>query len=51
MTNLLIKFFVKDYNDPTNPAVREKYGVFSSIVGIITNLILAAIKLIAGLWK
>ena len=48
MTNLLIKFFVKDYNDPTNPAVREKYGVFSSIVGIITNLILAAIKLIAG---
>ena len=48
MTNLLIKFFIKDYNDPTNPAVREKYGVFSSIVGIITNLILAAIKLIAG---
>ena len=47
MTNLLIKFFIKDYNDPSNPQVREKYGVFSSIVGIITNLILAAIKLIA----
>ena len=49
MTNLLIKFFIKDYNDPSNPTVREKYGVFSSIVGIVINLILAAIKLIAGL--
>lgn len=49
MTNLLIKLFVKDYTTPDDTAVREKYGVFSSIVGIITNLILAAIKLIAGL--
>ena len=49
MTNLLIKLFVKDYTNPDDTAVREKYGVFSSIVGIITNLILAAIKLIAGL--
>ena len=49
MTNLLIKFFIKDYSDPSNPTVREKYGVFSSIVGIVINLILAAIKLIAGL--
>ena len=49
MTNLLIKLFVKDYAKPEDAAVRERYGVFSSIVGIITNLILAGLKLVAGL--
>ena len=49
MTDLLIKLFVKDHNNPDKAEVREKYGVFSSIVGIITNLILAALKLIAGI--
>ena len=49
MTDLLIKIFVKDHINPNKPEVRERYGVFSSIVGIITNLILAAIKLVAGL--
>ena len=48
MTDLLIKLFVKDHAKPDDTAVRERYGVFSSIVGIITNLILAALKLIAG---
>ena len=49
MTDFLIKTFIKDYQNPSDTAVREKYGVFSSIVGIITNLILATIKLIAGI--
>ena len=49
MTDLLIKLFVKDHTRPEDIAVRERYGVFSSIVGIITNLILAALKLAAGL--
>ena len=49
MTDLLIKFFVKDYKNPAAASVRERYGVFSSIVGIITNLILAGLKLIAGI--
>ena len=49
MTDLLIKLFVKNHTEPTNSEVREKYGVFSSIVGVITNIILATIKLIAGL--
>lgn len=49
MTDLLIKLFIKDYSNPNDAAVREKYGVFSSIVGIITNLILAALKLVAGI--
>ena len=49
MTDLLIKLFVKDHTRPEDVAVRERYGVFSSIVGIITNLILAALKLVAGI--
>ena len=49
MTDLLIKLFVKDHAKPEDAAVRERYGVFSSIVGIITNLILAGLKLVAGL--
>ena len=49
MTDLLIKLFVKGYKNPNEATVRERYGVFSSIVGIITNLILSCIKLIAGI--
>lgn len=49
MTDLLIKIFVKNYNNPEDVCVRERYGVFSSIVGIVTNIILAGIKLLAGI--
>lgn len=49
MTDLLIKIFVKNYTNPEDVCVRERYGVFSSIVGIVTNIILAGIKLLAGI--
>ena len=49
MTDLLLKLFVKDYDFPKRSEVRERYGVFSSIVGVVVNLLLAAIKIIAGL--
>ncbi len=48
MTDLLIKLFVKNHESPDREDVREKYGVFSSIVGVVVNIILALIKLIAG---
>jgi len=48
MTDLLIKIFVKDHSNHNDSSVREKYGIFSSIVGIITNIILSGIKLLAG---
>ncbi|NLU52978.1 MAG: cation transporter [Clostridiaceae bacterium] len=48
MTNQLIKWFIKDYQDISNPKVRENYGKLAGIVGIITNLFLFAIKIIAG---
>ncbi len=49
MTNLLIRLFVKNYKITKNPHVRENYGKFASITGIVSNLILFAIKIAAGL--
>ena len=48
MTNFLIKLFVKNNKNTTDPAVRERYGVFSSITGIVVNVLLAAMKLLIG---
>lgn len=48
MTNLLLNVFVQNYEDVKNPKVREAYGAFSGIVGIICNLILFALKFFAG---
>lgn len=49
MSELLIKLFVKNHDNPTDEGVREKYGVFSSIIGVIVNILLAALKLLVGL--
>lgn len=48
MTNLLTKLFVKNYKTTTDPTVRKSYGTLASVVGIIVNLILAGIKILAG---
>jgi len=42
------KLFIKDYEDTESPAIREKYGLLSGIVGIIVNLILAVLKFVIG---
>ena len=49
MTELLTRLFLKKHKDTSKPETREAYGTFSSIVGMITNFILAAIKLLAGI--
>ncbi len=49
MTDLLLKMFVKDYNSPEKPEVRERHGTFASIVGIVVNILLATGKLVIGL--
>lgn len=49
MRKLLLKLFVKDYQNTKDPVVRAKYGTLSGIVGIISNLILCAIKIFAGI--
>ncbi|MBP3441385.1 MAG: cation transporter [Clostridia bacterium] len=48
MTNLLIKIFVKDKDNTSNPAVRGRYGILSGCVGIAVNVILFAAKFIVG---
>ena len=49
MTKLLVKLFVKNSTDTTNPKVRGAYGALSGFVGITTNILLSALKLILGL--
>ena len=48
MTSLLTKIFVKDCENVECPTVRRAYGTLSSITGILINLLLFAIKMIAG---
>ncbi|QAT50138.1 cation transporter [Caproiciproducens sp. NJN-50] len=48
MTRLLIRLFVRDYQNTENTKVRESYGKFSGIVGIVTNLLLFSGKITAG---
>ena len=49
MKKLLLKLFVKNYEDKENPVVRAKYGVLAGVFGIITNLIVCSVKIIVGL--
>lgn len=48
MTELLLRLFVKDYQDTGNPKVRGAYGKLAGFVGIVCNLLLFAGKLLAG---
>lgn len=46
--NFLFKTFIKNHEDVSNPEVRDKYGKLAGIVGIISNGILCAMKIIIG---
>lgn len=48
MTELLLKMFVKDHKNTSNTRVREAYGKLAGAAGIVTNLILFALKIIVG---
>jgi cation diffusion facilitator family transporter len=48
MTGLLIKIFIKDYQNIEDSKVRTAYGVMASIVGILANILLFMAKLILG---
>ena len=49
MTNLLVRLFVKNSNNTSDPAVRENYKKMASIVCIVLNMALSAGKIILGL--
>ncbi len=48
MTKLLIKLFVKDYQNTGSEKVRLRFGVLSGIVGIALNIVLSIFKMIFG---
>lgn len=48
MTQLLIRLFVKDYQNTESEAVRVRYGTLSGLVGIAINIILSVSKMIFG---
>lgn len=50
MIKLIIKKFIKDYQDVTNKDVRESYQVLAGVAGIICNIFLFAVKLTIGLF-
>ncbi len=48
MTGFLVKAFVKNHENVTDSRVRGAYGTLSSIVGIVCNILLFAVKYIMG---
>lgn len=49
MTNLLIRIFVKNYEETQNIKVRTAYGKMAGWVGIFCNILLMAGKLLTGI--
>lgn len=48
MTGLLVKLFVKNYEQAQLPEVRASYGKLSGMVGIVCNILLFAVKFLLG---
>ena len=48
MTKILLRLFIKDYQNTEDPAVRGACGKLAGIVGIVCHLLLFAGKLLAG---
>lgn len=49
MANFLAKLFIKDHENTSDSAVRKQYGKLAGIVGILSNGLLCAMKIIIGL--
>ena len=48
MIKLIVKTFIKDSENISDKTVRKKYGILGGVLGIICNVILFTVKLIAG---
>lgn len=49
MTEVLVRKFVRNYDQTEDARVRTSYGLLASVVGICCNLVLFGAKLLAGL--
>ena len=50
MVTFLSRLFVKDYENYNEPSVRKAYGKLAGMVGIISNLVLCAMKILIGIF-
>lgn len=50
MTKLLLKVFVKDYENVKDTGVRKAYGKLAGIVGIVSNILLCIMKVAIGIF-
>ncbi len=50
LSRLLIKIFIKNSENVEDSLVRDRYGYFAGIIGIIFNLLLFFIKLLVGIF-
>ncbi len=48
MVKLLVRLFIKDHENVSDPAVREAYGSLAGILGIVMNVLLFGAKYFAG---
>ncbi|HBR03462.1 MAG TPA: cation-efflux pump [Ruminiclostridium sp.] len=48
MINQLYKWFIKDYEEVSKQVVRERYGKLAGAVGVVSNIFLFIIKVLAG---
>lgn len=49
MTKFLLRLFVKNYQHPEKPSVHSAVGTLAGITGIFCNVLLFALKLLAGI--
>ena len=50
MTDILLRLFIKNYDDTQNPAVRSAIGKLAGLTGIVCNCLLTVLKLVIGLF-
>ncbi len=50
MIDAIIKKFIPNYNNISDPNVRQRYGILGGVLGIICNVILFFIKLVVGIF-
>lgn len=48
MSKLIVRLFIKNYQNTKSSSVREKYGILGSVMGIIVNILLSAGKYFIG---
>ncbi len=49
MQNILVRTFIRDYENIKDPKVRTSYGYLGAVFGIVSNLLLFGIKIIVGM--